>query len=146
MTLVLSGCGTDDDSPSGKESDMTPDEAYAALEKVSLDLLNEVAQPGTIEKGEQGRPVPCGGPGGNERNKIKFSYSATASAADPATVMESARTTLTGRGLEVAGPDSTAVGDQLSFSGDAFTAGLTLRKNGLLEAGGETACLDDPDQ
>lgn len=125
---------------------MTPDEAHAALEKVSLDLLEEVAEPGTIEEGEPRPEVPCGGPGGNEWNKVKLTYSATARAADPGTVMDAARTLLAARGIEAAGPDFTAVGDLLSFSGEKYTAGLTLRKNGLLRAEGQTECLDNPDQ
>lgn len=141
LCLPLAGCGLLHDEP-----EPTSAQAYAALEQVNLDLVEAVAEPGSITTGDKGRPIPCGGLGGNQWNKVKVDNSASGMATHPAAALEAIRVALEIRGIETSGPDMTAVGDQMSFSGEGYHTGVIMRENGLIVASGSTDCLDNPER
>ncbi|UUI67481.1 hypothetical protein NP095_09700 [Aeromicrobium duanguangcaii] len=76
--LASTACsGSDDREASGP----TPDEALAELELAAGELLGAGA-PGNEITVLPRREVLCGGPGGNERIKVKYSYVAGAGLVD----------------------------------------------------------------
>lgn len=141
LCLPLSGCGLLHDEP-----EPTSAQAYAALEQVNSHLLQAVAEPGSVTKGVKGRPIPCGGLGGNQWNKVKVDHSVSGMATHPATVLEAIRVVLEIRGIETSGPDLTPVGQQLAFSGAGYRTGFSVREDGSIVASGSTDCLDNPER
>lgn len=146
--MTTAGCGGDD-APGQQEETMTPDQALASLEEAATGLLTAAAPDGDAQL-VPAQDVPCGGLGGNEFTKIKYSLEGIAAGT---TVTDREQALAAGReyggsaGL-VPRDETNQRGDRVDqgYDGDGFYLALQVYDNGAVTVSGETACLDNPER
>lgn len=146
--VLLAGCGSDaTDATSDEDDEMTPDQAYSALETEVRSLVEEIGNPGDVGVADP-QDVPCGGLGGNERSKLKRTLEAAGGIRPegPEQVLTEARALVEERGLRLGASDD--LGDRVTqvVEGDGFVMTLFVFDDGGVMVTGETDCLPDPDR
>lgn len=139
MALPLAACSTGSSTDEG--DDMNQAEARAHLEDVVRDVLASAAP--DVEDGlSDTTEVPCGGLGGNEWNKVKYSLESSdgIQVADREASLEAVRALIEERGWEL-NPRSDAMG----FSTGTVRGTAWVRASGVLVSA-ETECMDNDER
>ncbi len=136
MALPLAACSAGGSTDGG--DDLTQAEARAQVEDVVRDVLAAAAP--DVEDGlSDTTEVPCGGLGGNEWNKVKYSLESIDGIAvsDHEASLEAAQALIDERGWELTPRD-----EALSFSTGTVSGTVFVRASGVLVSV-ESECIDN---
>ncbi|MTB86797.1 hypothetical protein H9L21_09495 [Aeromicrobium senzhongii] len=139
LVLALSACSGDPDGLSAQGS-------LADLRKAGMAIL-ESASEGEASVEAPARDVPCGGLGGNEWNKISYSYEAAAGVVEDADAsLARAIAAIEDLGIRHDGVQQWPSGPGVSFYAEGFNGGVFVHEDGALEVRAQTDCLDNPER
>lgn len=138
--LPLTACTSSEE----KEPDVNPQTHLDAMKQTFVDVM-AAAAPEADDVLSDATDVPCGGLGGNEWNKIKYTLQTVDGifVDDPSVALAAARSRAEELGFEVR---DNLDGDGLRLSGDNLAASLRVDVENGVHMSGETPCVDNPDR
>lgn len=148
LCVGIGGCGgrtPADNGEKGKSMDSTQTRAH--IEKTFAEVL-QAAGNGSATPVKQTDEIPCGGPGGNEKSKLKtHAVSGIKPVTDPTSAFAAARKLLGERKFTVGEVTTAGTEQRMNFSDDHLTASLSyFPDTKVLSLEGETACVDNAER
>lgn len=137
LLVLVTGCASADD-PEERDDEMNQGEARDHLVEVVREVL-AAAAPEETDGLSDVTDVPCGGPGGNEWSRVRYSLESVdgITVDDDAAALEAARARIEGRGWQ-----ATPRGDGVDFSAGGVT-GTVWSRGGTVLVSAESDCVDN---